>query len=223
MGTDKSITARDFDSAKIKARLCFLNGRNAGDEVKITKDTFFIGRSQTNNLILEDRSVSRKHAVLNFLDGEFVLSDLNSYKGIELNGEKVKEVVLRDGDQIRFGSVALQFLLGDSKSSVKFSRRNIVWYLFLMIGLAGMLAAYFLSGGGTKDEKMDLARELEYNYQEGVKAYNQDKNFEGAALYWQRVLDLDPERESDQAHKAAILLKNLHAEDSSNVEGSISR
>ena len=103
MGTDKSITARDFDSAKIKARLCFLNGRNAGDEVKITKDTFFIGRSQTNNLILEDRSVSRKHAVLNFLDGEFVLSDLNSYKGIELNGEKVKEVVLRDGDKIRFG------------------------------------------------------------------------------------------------------------------------
>lgn len=200
-----------------------MNGKRAGDEIKIAKETFFVGRSQTNNLILEDRSVSRKHAVLNFLDGEFILSDLNSYKGIEVNGEMVKEISIHDGDHVRLGSVALQFLLGDSKPSIKFGSKNVVWYIFLAIGLVGILSAYFLSSGGAKEEKMDLIRELEYNYQEGVKAYNQDKNFEGATLYWQRVLQLDPERDSDQARKAAVLLKNLQAEDSSNAGGAVSR
>ncbi len=92
MPTEKSITEKNEELIDRNARFRFLIGRKAGKEVPIKREAFFIGRGPNNNLILEDRSVSRKHAVLNYMDGRFILSDLKSTKGVIVNGQKAGEI-----------------------------------------------------------------------------------------------------------------------------------
>jgi pSer/pThr/pTyr-binding forkhead associated (FHA) protein len=61
-------------------------------------------------VVLEDRSVSRRHAVITCRDGEAVLLDDRSLNGVYVNSERVAQATLRDGDQIALGDVQMRFL-----------------------------------------------------------------------------------------------------------------
>lgn len=68
-----------------------------------------IGRDPSNDLVLPDAMVSRRHAVIEQRDGSFLLRDCRSANGSVVNGERVSERVLCDGDLLAIGSVRLQF------------------------------------------------------------------------------------------------------------------
>jgi pSer/pThr/pTyr-binding forkhead associated (FHA) protein len=69
-----------------------------------------IGRSPVSDIMLDDASVSRRHAVLVHRDGHAVLLDDRSLNGIHVNGERVSEAVLKDGDWIAVGQVSLRYV-----------------------------------------------------------------------------------------------------------------
>ena len=71
-----------------------------------------IGRAEEMDLVLEDPSVSRQHALLRWEDGaQFVLADLGSANGTWRNGDRISlPVPLRNGDDLRMGSVEMRFL-----------------------------------------------------------------------------------------------------------------
>jgi pSer/pThr/pTyr-binding forkhead associated (FHA) protein len=52
-----------------------------------------IGRESTNDFVIDDIHISRKHAELFYRQGFFWIRDLNSTSGTQVNGEKVKEQV----------------------------------------------------------------------------------------------------------------------------------
>jgi len=62
-----------------------------------------IGRDATNDLVLDNPVVSRQQAVITARDGGFRIHDLHSTNGTAVNGERVAERTLRDGDIIRIG------------------------------------------------------------------------------------------------------------------------
>ena len=63
-----------------------------------------IGRLADNDIVLDDPNVSRHHAVLIDTGTSFVLSDLRSSNGVEVQGERIRgSVTLADGDRIRIG------------------------------------------------------------------------------------------------------------------------
>ncbi len=66
-----------------------------------------IGRALDNDLILEDRQVSRHHARLRQRYGRYILHDLGSTGGTTVNGFPVQEIVLRPGDIISLSGVDL--------------------------------------------------------------------------------------------------------------------
>jgi uncharacterized RDD family membrane protein YckC len=68
-----------------------------------------IGRDPSNDLVLPDAMVSRRHAVVEHRDGDFLVRDCRSANGSVVNGERVSERALRDGDLLAIGSVRLQF------------------------------------------------------------------------------------------------------------------
>jgi pSer/pThr/pTyr-binding forkhead associated (FHA) protein len=69
-----------------------------------------LGRGLQADVILENPTVSRRHAIIVLSDGEAVLLDDNSLNGTWCNGERVEDrVVLRDGDVIALGTVTLRF------------------------------------------------------------------------------------------------------------------
>jgi pSer/pThr/pTyr-binding forkhead associated (FHA) protein len=69
-----------------------------------------IGRSPASDILLEDPSVSRRHAVLVHRNGRAVLLDDRSLNGIFVNGDRVGEAQLRDGDAIVIGHVSLRYV-----------------------------------------------------------------------------------------------------------------
>lgn len=77
--------------------------------VVIDQPTFTIGRSQTNDLILQDSTVSRQHALLSFQSNGWVLQDQNSTTGSYVNGKRVMQQYLKNGDQITIGSTVFVF------------------------------------------------------------------------------------------------------------------
>lgn len=71
---------------------------------------FSIGRAEDNAIVLDDASVSRRHAVLQLVDGRFHLVDLGSRNGSFVNDRRVAvPVTVRNGDRLRFGQVDCDF------------------------------------------------------------------------------------------------------------------
>jgi pSer/pThr/pTyr-binding forkhead associated (FHA) protein len=69
-----------------------------------------IGRDTGSDVVLEDRSVSRRHALLIRREGGTVLLDDRSLNGIQVNGRRVMAAVLRDGDEISVGAVRMRYV-----------------------------------------------------------------------------------------------------------------
>lgn len=72
--------------------------------------TATIGRSPHNEICIPERHVSREHAVINFRDGIFMITDLNSANGTFVNDRKLSDPFpLADGDVIRLYVPILHF------------------------------------------------------------------------------------------------------------------
>lgn len=92
-----------------------------------------IGRRQ-GDLILDDPMVSGKHCTVEFVDGEFVLKDLDSTNGTLVNGKRVKEVVLSPGAEIAVGQSRMILFHGAESQDKQDARRSppqleIAWLL----------------------------------------------------------------------------------------------
>lgn len=83
---------------------------SGGKRVRI-KGTCSVGRIDTNDLVLPDIKVSRRHALIQKEGGdELWLVDLGSRNGTRLNGERViRPTLLRDQDKIEIGDYGLVF------------------------------------------------------------------------------------------------------------------
>jgi thioredoxin reductase (NADPH) len=100
-------------AAKIEtARNRFLIRRrdmdNAVDDVVIESEGLTIGRLVSNDLVLNHRAVSRTHAGIKEIRGEFWLFNLSQSNGTVLNGELVEKTALADGDVFRIGPFLVQ-------------------------------------------------------------------------------------------------------------------
>ena len=69
-----------------------------------------IGRQESNEIAILDKSVSRVHAQIIDKKCYYLIRDLESTNGVMINGEFVKECQLEDGDEIRLGEVILEFI-----------------------------------------------------------------------------------------------------------------
>jgi len=68
-----------------------------------------IGRDPDGELVLSDDTVSRRHAEIVGAAGEVLLVDKGSTNGTRVNGERVVQHVLQDGDEVRLGDVVLVY------------------------------------------------------------------------------------------------------------------
>jgi len=72
-----------------------------------------IGREASNTVAVIDPSVSRKHCMLRVQEGKFLVRDLGSRNGTQVNGNAVQEYCLKHGDEITTGDSSFLFLLED--------------------------------------------------------------------------------------------------------------
>lgn len=68
-----------------------------------------IGRDRDCSIALRDRGVSNDHARITFAAGNWVLRDADSRNGTTLNGYRIRQAVLTDGDRLAFGDTQFVF------------------------------------------------------------------------------------------------------------------
>lgn len=79
------------------------------EQIQASEFPFVIGRSNANDLVVIDKEVSRRHALIDCIGGIYVVEDLNSKNGILVNRKKRPRALLRTGDVISFGQTDVVF------------------------------------------------------------------------------------------------------------------
>ncbi|UCD62587.1 MAG: FHA domain-containing protein [Candidatus Zixiibacteriota bacterium] len=77
------------------------------ERIVTEKKRISIGRTRDNDIVLENRGVSRKHAMIEFNDRAAIVMDNESLNGTFVNNRKITEEVLRDEDVITIGKYQL--------------------------------------------------------------------------------------------------------------------
>lgn len=76
-------------------------------------ETATLGRLPECDVTLDDPSVSRRHARITHTGGIWAVEDLNSTNGLKVNGRRVSQADLADGDRLELGTVKLLFSAGE--------------------------------------------------------------------------------------------------------------
>src|SRR6266542_1423341 len=76
-------------------------------EVALTAEPITVGRDPKNDIVLDDRRVSRRHAEVRLRLGRYTLYDLQSTNGTFGNGRRIAEMVLSHDDRITIGGAEL--------------------------------------------------------------------------------------------------------------------
>lgn len=85
--------------------LIFIHGPRAGHRVQLNKDEMTIGRANPNDIVLDDPLVSRVHAILMRRGGVFMLDDLGSHNGTQVNDERLHGIrQIHHGDRVVIGA-----------------------------------------------------------------------------------------------------------------------
>jgi pSer/pThr/pTyr-binding forkhead associated (FHA) protein len=90
------------------------------------KESVFIGRLMSNDIVLDHKTVSRIHAGINFRDSRYELINLSSSGKITLNGRPLgpqKNDILADGDTIQIGPFLMVVNLEDGELSLDIQRQ----------------------------------------------------------------------------------------------------
>ena len=87
--------------------LSLLNNELMSSSWKLVSNEYSIGRSSENNIILDDITVSRHHALITISEQGVKIIDNNSTNGIYINNEIKSEHKLKSGDKIQIGKYSL--------------------------------------------------------------------------------------------------------------------
>lgn len=79
------------------------------EEYVLTGEQTTIGRHPSNDIVLALESISRFHARIDSRGDYYILQDLNSSNGCYVNGEKITQLAIHNGDQVTFGNIDFDF------------------------------------------------------------------------------------------------------------------
>jgi phosphoserine phosphatase RsbU/P len=96
------------------AVLEFLNGERVGERLTLAAKGAILGRHPECDIVLDQGAVSRQHAQISLIDGDYFIEDLHSRNGTLINGIAIdSRYKLRDGDEVKICDLALAFHRGN--------------------------------------------------------------------------------------------------------------
>lgn len=108
------------------AKLITKSSSGEENEYPLTSETMTIGRKPSNDIPIDNLSISGRHAqVITILEDSF-LEDLGSTNGTYVNGKLVKKHALEDGDIITLGKFQITYVSGDSGGDQDFEQTMII-------------------------------------------------------------------------------------------------
>ncbi|MGB8019852.1 MAG: FHA domain-containing protein [Candidatus Nanopelagicales bacterium] len=94
------------------AMLIVRRGPSEGTSFTLDSDRVTIGRADDSAVMLDDVTVSRRHAVCERTPSGWVLRDAGSLNGTYVNRQRIESSVLAGGDEVQIGKYRFVFLVG---------------------------------------------------------------------------------------------------------------
>ena len=110
--------------------------------VPLAGRTLTVGRAPSNDLVLDDRTVSSRHCIIAEERGEYLVRDLDSRNGTHLNGVRVDSSRLWSGARLNIGRLALFCVPQPERSSAWTGPEGLVGQSPPMLRLKADLACY---------------------------------------------------------------------------------
>jgi pSer/pThr/pTyr-binding forkhead associated (FHA) protein len=102
-----------YSGRKRGAFVVFITGPSRGNAVTVHQGKMIVGRDRTCDIVVNKQYVSKKHAEI-FVSGDKVeIVDCGSTNGTFVNDALIERAVLRDRDEIKIGSVIMQYFCID--------------------------------------------------------------------------------------------------------------
>ncbi len=89
-------------------------GDGAGKRLALTQWPVTIGRDPSNQIIVDDEEVSRFHVRIKKRGRLYICEDLESRNGTFINGDRILNSIVANGDKILVGSTEFQFVSAES-------------------------------------------------------------------------------------------------------------
>ncbi|KAA8822561.1 FHA domain-containing protein [Bifidobacterium vespertilionis] len=116
---DRPLTQEDLDTiARLSegtALLISTRGAVTGSRYLLDEDEVTVGRDPNADILLDDSTVSRAHAVFRRINGVYHVIDAGSLNGTYVNRQRKDDAELHNGDEIQIGKFRLVFF---TKSAV---------------------------------------------------------------------------------------------------------
>ncbi|OZG53246.1 FHA domain-containing protein [Pseudoscardovia radai] len=110
---DRPLSQQDLDTiARLSpgtALLVSTRGAVSGSRYLLDEDRVTVGRDASSDIMLDDGTVSRQHAVFVRKDGHYSIEDVGSLNGTYVNRRRVDSAQLKSGDELMIGKFRLVF------------------------------------------------------------------------------------------------------------------
>ncbi len=99
----------DKPQGPLRKKMGMLVEETTKQEYFLVKNITFIGRSKTNNIVLESPRIALRHAKIVQIGVQYKLHSLNTQEGSFVNRRRIEQRFLKDGDEISFDTCRLRF------------------------------------------------------------------------------------------------------------------
>lgn len=110
---DRPLTKEDLDTimrlSDGTALLISTRGAVSGSRYLLDEDEITVGRDPRADILLDDSTVSRSHAVFRRVNGAYSVIDAGSLNGTYVNRQRVGQKQLNNGDEIMIGKFRLVY------------------------------------------------------------------------------------------------------------------
>lgn len=110
---DRPLTKEDLNTimrlADGTALLISTGGAVSGSRYLLDEDEITVGRDPSSDILLDDSTVSRTHAVFRRINGNYSVIDAGSLNGTYVNRQRVDSQELKNGDEIILGKFRLVY------------------------------------------------------------------------------------------------------------------
>ena len=100
----------EFTRQKPGGMFMVLSGPDRGEQVTFGTEPITIGSAPSCDLVLSDRTVSRRHVTVSLERDQVIVRDLSSTNGSFTHGSRFKEIAIGYGAELRLGKTVLKFL-----------------------------------------------------------------------------------------------------------------
>ena len=87
-----------------------IKGPDRGEQVQLSDEPITFGSAPNCDLVLSDKTVSRRHAMAVLEGEEVIVRDLGSTNGTFIQGSRFKEITVSFGAEIKVGRTVIKFV-----------------------------------------------------------------------------------------------------------------